>query len=81
MMANYGYMERKMKTIEKIINIQTGEETIVENELSTEEVAYIKAFQLAEKQKAEELAVKESARLAVLTKLGLTAEEAQALLG
>jgi hypothetical protein len=74
-------MERNMKTIEKIINIQTGEETIVENELSNEEVAYIKAFQLAEKQKADERAEKESARQAVLAKLGLTAEEAQALLG
>jgi hypothetical protein len=74
-------MERNMKTIEKIINIQTGEETIVENELSNEEVAYIKAFQLAEKEKADERAEKESARQAVLAKLGLTAEEAQALLG
>ena len=70
-----------MKTIEKIINIQTGEETIVENELSNEEVAYIKAFKLAEKEKADERAEKESARQAVLAKLGLTAEEAQALLG
>ena len=70
-----------MKTIEKIINIQTGEETIVENELSTDELAYIKAFQLAEKKKADERAEKESARQAVLAKLGLTAEEAQALLG
>ena len=69
-----------MKTIEKIINIQTGEETIVENELSNEEVAYIKAFKLAEKEKADERAEKESARQAVLAKLGLTAEEAQALL-
>jgi hypothetical protein len=74
-------MERNMKTIEKIINIQTGEETIVQNELSNEEVAYIKAFQLAEKEKADERAEKESARQAVLAKLGLTAEEAQALLG
>ena len=69
-----------MKSIEKIINIQTGEETIVENELSTDELAYIKAFQLAEKKKADERAEKESARQAVLAKLGLTAEEAQALL-
>ena len=69
-----------MKSIEKIINIQTGEETIVENELSTDELAYIEAFQLAEKQKADERAEKESARQAVLAKLGLTAEEAQALL-
>ena len=69
-----------MKSIEKIINIQTGKETIVENELSTDELAYIKAFQLAEKKKADERAEKESARQAVLAKLGLTAEEAQALL-
>ena len=70
-----------MKNIEKIVDIQTGEETIVENELSAEEVAYIKAFELAEKLKADERAQRESARSAVLTKLGLTAEEAQALLG
>ena len=69
-----------MKSIEKIINIQTGEETIVENELSTDELAYIKAFQLAEKKKADERAEKESARQAVLAKLGLTAEEAKLLL-
>lgn len=70
-----------MKSIEKIVNIQTGEETIVENELSAEEVARIKAFDLAEKQKAEELAAKEAARLSILNKLGLTVEEAAVLLG
>jgi hypothetical protein len=70
-----------MKSIEKIIDIQTGEETLVEHTLSADEVAYIKAFELAEKEKADERAEKEAARSAVLTKLGLTAEEAQALLG
>ena len=69
-----------MKSIEKIVDIQTGEETIVERQLSADEVAYIKAFELAEKQKADERAEKEAARQAVLTKLGLTIEEAQTLL-
>jgi hypothetical protein len=70
-----------MKSIEKIIDIQTGEETLVEHTLSANQVAHIKAFELAEKEKADERAEKEAARSAVLTKLGLTAEEAQALLG
>ena len=71
-----------MKTIEKIINIQTGEETIVENELSTDELAYIKAFQLAEKKKADERAEKAANRAsaeAKLAALGLTADDLKAL--
>lgn len=70
-----------MKSIEKIIDIQTGQETLVEHTLSADEVARIEAFELAEKEKADERAEKEAARQAVLTKLGLSSEEAQALLG
>lgn len=70
-----------MKIIEKEFNAATGEETITEREETAAETK-------ARLERAKELAAaqaeaqaKEAARSAVLTKLGLTVEEAQALLG
>lgn len=68
-----------MEYFEKIVNAETGEETIREysaNEIKAaqEEEARILAF-------AAEQEAKKSARQAVLAKLGLTVEEASALLG
>ena len=71
-----------MTYIEKIIDITTGDETI--RPYTTDEIAIVEAAkatieaEAAQKQNAE--AAKESARQAVLAKLGLTAEEAAALL-
>lgn len=64
---------------EKIVNVQTGEETW--RDYTPKEVAELEAAQAEAAQKQAEAEAKEAARQAVLTKLGLTAEEAQALLG
>jgi phosphopantetheinyl transferase (holo-ACP synthase) len=69
-----------MKTTEKIFDIQTGETTIVERDLTAEEIAKMEAAEAEVAQIAQLEAEKEAARQAVLAKLGLTPEEAQALL-
>lgn len=70
-----------MKITEKIFDIITNEETIVERDMTPEEVdAHNKAIADAAKAQAEAEA-KAAARQALLDKLGITAEEAQLLLG
>jgi hypothetical protein len=64
---------------EKIVNAITGEETW--RDYNAEEIAQVEIAQAEAAQKQVEAEAKEAARSAVLTKLGLTAEEAQALLG
>ena len=64
---------------EKIVNVQTGEETW--RDYTAEEIAELEAAQAETAERLVEAEAKEAARQAVLTKLGLTAEEAQALLG
>ena len=64
---------------EKIINIETGEETW--RDYTDAEIAEVEAAQAEAAKTLLEAEAKEAARQAVLTKLGLTAEEAQALLG
>jgi hypothetical protein len=70
-----------MKIKEKTFDIQTGEETIIErDETAVEE----KAREAKEKEFAAaqaEAEAKEAARQAILDRLGLSAEEAQLLLG
>lgn len=70
-----------MKIVEKDFNVQTGEETITERE---ETAAEIKAREKSEAEslaREAEAAAKATTRQALLTKLGITAEEAQLLLG
>lgn len=69
-----------MKTTEKIFDLQTGETTIVERDLTNEEIAKMEAAEAEVAQIAQLEAEKQAARQAVLAKLGLTPEEAQALL-
>jgi hypothetical protein len=64
---------------EKIVNTATGEE--IYRNYTAEEIAEVEAAQAEAADKLLESQVKEAARQAVLTKLGLTAEEAQALVG
>ena len=64
---------------ERIVNIETGEETW--RDYTDAEIAEVDAAQAEALQNQAEAEVKEAARQAVLTKLGLTDEEAQALLG
>ena len=70
-----------MKIIQKIVDVTTGEETIIERDETAEE---LKARENWEKQTAElaaEQVSKDAARQAVLDKLGLSADEVAALLG
>jgi hypothetical protein len=66
-----------------IVDCSTGETSIVE--LTAEEIAELEASRIAaedQRQAAEaEAAVKAEAKAALLDKLGITAEEAQLLLG
>jgi hypothetical protein len=74
-------MERhKMKITERTYDIATGEITDVERELTAKEIAKAKTSAAEAAARQAEAEAKEATRQAVLTKLGLTAEEAAALL-
>ncbi len=62
----------------KIVNAQTGEE--IEREMNAKELAQLEKDKAASAAEAAEVQAKAEARTAVLSKLGLTAEEAAALL-
>lgn len=66
-------------TIIKIVNTETGE--VIEREMNADELAQLEADKAEATAKEAEATAKEAARLAVLKKLGLTADEAAALLG
>jgi hypothetical protein len=66
------------RPIMKIHNVETGEE--FEREMTDAEFAQYEADREAEANRKAELAAKETARQALLDKLGITAEEAQLLL-
>ncbi len=70
-----------MKTIEKEFNIQTGEETVLERELTKQEIAKRKEIEKAQTEAHAEAEAKETARQAILDRLGLTADEAALILG
>jgi len=67
------------KPIIRIHNTETNE--IIEREMNDQEFAAYEADQAAQAARQAELAAKESARQALLTKLGITEEEARILLG
>jgi hypothetical protein len=67
------------KYVEKIVNIETGDETM--RPYTDEEVAAAEAIQIELEAKEAEAAAKLAARKAVLDKLGITANEAKLLLG
>jgi hypothetical protein len=62
-----------------IHNVETGE--IVTRDANTEELLQIEADQAAQAEAQAEAEAKETARQAILDRLGLSAEEAQLLLG
>ena len=62
----------------KEVNAETGEEII--RDATAQEIALYEAEQAFETSKLAEAQAKESARQALLTKLGITAEEAKLLL-
>jgi len=65
--------------LKTIHNVETGE--ITTREMTEEEIAAAEKVSAEQNRRKAEAEAKEAARQAVLTKLGLTAEEAQALLG
>lgn len=71
----------RMKTTEKIFNAETNQETIIEREMTEQEKLEFDDFLLRKAARAEAESVAQAQRAAVLAKLGLTPEEAQALLG
>ncbi len=70
-----------MKRIEKEFNALTGEETITEREETAAEKEEREQFQAEIAIKIAEAEAKATARQAILDRLGITAEEAQLLLG
>jgi hypothetical protein len=66
--------------IEKILDLTTNEETIVEREATSDEIAYATKIANEKAIESAEVAAKAAAKATVLEKLGLTAEEAAALL-
>jgi phosphopantetheinyl transferase (holo-ACP synthase) len=66
--------------IEKILDLATNKETIVEREATPDEIAYATKIANEKAIESAEVAAKEAAKATVLEKLGLTAEEAAALL-
>jgi hypothetical protein len=70
-----------MKITEKEFNVITGEETITERDETAQEQAVREAFEAEQITKQAEAEVKATARQVILDRLGLTAEEAQLLLG
>jgi hypothetical protein len=70
-----------MKITEKEFNIETGEEIFTEREETAAEVAEREAFQERIAFLAQTEATKATEKAALLTKLGITEDEARLLLG
>jgi hypothetical protein len=66
-------------SIKEIHNVETGE--IIRRELNADELAQAKQDKIENDKTFNALKIKEAERNAVLTKLGLSVEEAAALLG
>ena len=73
--------EDKMKRIEKIYDISTGEESIIEREETAAETKERLDAEKTAKAYAEAAAEAEAKKSAILTRLGLTEEELQTILG
>ena len=67
------------KPLIRIHNLETDE--VIDREMTDAEFAQYQAGQIAEAVAQDEARAKEAARQALLDKLGITAEEAQLLLG
>jgi hypothetical protein len=66
---------------EKIYDISTGEETIIEREETPQEETAREAWETEAAQRIADIEAKATARQAVIDRLGLSAEEAALLLG
>jgi hypothetical protein len=63
----------------KIHNVETGE--VIEREMTAEELAQLEADKVSSAERKAAQAETAAARQALLARLGITAEEAQLLLG
>jgi hypothetical protein len=70
-----------MKILEKIYDVTTGEETIIERDETVDEINSRLEIQKKVEDRQAEAAVEAATRAALLTRLGITAEEARILLG
>lgn len=70
-----------MKLTEKIFNVETGEETIVERDETKEETAIRIKVEKEAKAYAEAKAKAEADKAAILARLGLTEDELKTILG
>ena len=70
-----------MKITEKEFNALTGETTVTERDETPQEQAEREATEIEFAARQAEAAARESARQALLSRLGITQEEAQLLLG
>ena len=70
-----------MKTTEKIYDLLTGEETIIEREETQEETKARLDAEKAAKAYAEAKAEQETKKAALLARLGLTEDELKTILG
>lgn len=70
-----------MKIIQKIVDVTTGEETIIERDETAEETKVREEWEKHCAELAAEQASKDAAKQAVLEKLGLSPDEVAALLG
>ena len=69
-----------MKRLEKIIDIQTGEETIIERDETPDEAKERQEYELRAAKIAADEKAKDAARQVILDKLGITQEEASLLI-
>lgn len=82
MLAHSMFMEQiKMIIIEKLVDVKTGEEQIIEREESTNEKKEREAIEIANSKLKAEQAAKAEQRAALLERLGITEDEAKLLLG
>lgn len=70
-----------MKYTEKIFDIQTGEESIIERQETAEEILHRETKLIEEQTRQAEEQSKTTQRQEILNRLGLTQEEAKLLLG
>lgn len=69
-----------MKIIEKIVDVNTGEETFVERDETAQEIAERLEHEAQKEAAKIELETKAAVKADLLAKLGITAEEAALLL-
>ena len=69
-----------MRYVEKIFDVKTNEETIIERDFTSEELIQIQEIQSKAEAERIESEKRSLARQAILDRLGLTEEEAKLLL-